>query len=140
MGRTHAERLEHHKQELGTTDLFNGALHLLESHLPALRSWTYPIGVWFGTAVGRQRPCYIGLDVRRDRPGSVVILLFDVAADQFDDPALPSVLSGLNAVPGGGYHPGVHVLIGIDNRDQLDERRGLIVRLAEQVNALARGS
>ena len=138
MSGTHAERLEGHKQEHGATDLFEAALDLIEPHFPALRCWTYPLGVWFG--LGRQRPGYIGLDVRRDRPGSIAILPFDAAASRFDDPALSPVLSQLNAEPDGGCHPGVHVLIGIDSRDQLDERRDLIVWLTERVNALAPGS
>ena len=62
-------------------DLFQLVYSDIDLCMSRAKSWTYPIGIWWGPPARRRRPRVIGVDVFRDEIGAVGVLIFKCSAE-----------------------------------------------------------
>lgn len=132
---TNEEQLEQCKEFYGVTALFDRVHEAIDSELERLHPATYPIGIWYVRRFGRKRPNVTGVEVLRDRPGSVGILVFHDAANLVGSSRLEALTAGLSQIT--PYQQDMHSLFVVDSFKDWDRDAKQFATLASAINSAA---
>lgn len=129
------DQLEQHKEFYGVTPLFNRVHEVADSELERLHSITYPIGIWYVRRLGRKRPNVTGIEVLRDRPGSVGIPVFHDAANLIGSSRLDALTAGLPQI--APYREDMHSLFVVDSFKDWERDAKQFTALVSAINSAA---
>ena len=142
---THPDRaaLEANKNFFGVARLFERAVCTIGAQLPALKVHEYPIGIWYAREhSGAKRTNYVGVDVAREFPGAIGVLVFLAATSRIGEDAVMALRGKHEWQQGHVYYPGakddrhrVHTNFLIPSLDYWERHQGEFVKLAADINA-----
>ena len=135
--------LEANKKHFGVARLFEHAESRLRTELPNLTRCTYPIGVWH--VIGechRRHTNYVGVDVAREFPGAICVLVFVTAVDLIGDDTIMDLRSKHEWQRGDAYYPDakddrhrIHTNFLIPSIDYWERHQQDFINLAADINA-----
>ena len=135
--------LEANKNFFGVARLFERATCAIGAQLPALKIREYPIGTWYVYEHGgAKRTNYVGVDVAREFPGAIGVLVFLAATSRIGEDAVMTLRERHEWQWGHVYYPGakddrhrVHTNFLIPSLDYWERHQGDFVKLAADINA-----